>query len=344
MNGSGPTTGSRRPGMLRLRPLLGIGLFASFHALPWLQLHGQPLLLLDLGHRQARLFGLLLDDQALPALLAVAVAALAALYLLTHFAGRLWCGLACPQSVLGSLHRRLQRLPGPLPGLLWALLAAWTGLSFIGYFTPIRGLLPPGSGWNAWTVFWALLYALATWANIAWLGPRVCTELCPFARLQPWIADSHTPHACYQPRRGEPRGARPAGSPGIAARGRPLLDPATAEDYVVRAANPAIAGAWPRFAPDRLGDCLDCGQCVRSCPLQLDIRNGIDARCLDCGRCIDACDLALARHGLPGGLIQRRSPASLRGLPARRWRLRGILATAVLLAAMATVIRLLPAA
>ena len=317
----------------RWRTALAAGLFALFHALPWLQHDGQPLLLLDLANRQAILLGLPLGADALPALLALTVAALAALYLLTHLAGRLWCGLLCPQTVLGTLHRKLPSLPAPLAHSAWAVLALWTGLSFIGYFTPIRGLLPPGDGWNAWTVFWAALYALATWANIAWLGNRVCTELCPFARLQPTISDAHTPHVRYLARRGEPRGARPPGSPGIAARGRPLLNPATAQDYVVRAANPAIAGAWPRFAIDRLGDCLDCGQCVASCPQALDIRNGVDARCLDCGLCIDACNQALATHQLPGGLIGRHSDASLHGLPRQTWRPRGLIAGATLLAA-----------
>ena len=317
----------------RLRRPLAALLLAAFYGLPWLLIQGQPAVLLDLAQRRALLLGWQLDTAALPALLALGACALSLLYLLTHLGGRLWCGLACPQSILGRVHQHLMRAGKPLGNLLWALLAIWTGISFIGYFTPIRSLLPPaGDGWNAWTVFWAAFYALATWANIHFLRSRLCTELCPFARLQPFIGDAHTPHVRYQLRRGEPRGPRAAGLPGIQARGRALLNRTTAQDYVLRAANPAIAGSWPRFAPDRLGDCLDCGACQQQCPLQLDVRNGFDASCLDCGRCISACDDALARHGLPGGLILHQSQAAADGLPVRYWRRRTMLACVMLIA------------
>lgn len=322
----------------RLRAPLAALLLISFYGLPWLLIQGKPAILFDLSQRQALLLGWQLGSDALPALLALGTGALSLLYLITHLGGRLWCGLACPQSILGRLHKQLMRAGKPLGHVLWALLAIWTGISFVGYFTPIRSLLTSsGDGWNAWTLFWAAFYALATWANIAFLRSRLCTELCPFARLQPWIADAHTPHVRYQLRRGEPRGARAAGLPGVQARGRGLLNLTTAHDYVVRAANPAIAGSWPQFAPNRLGDCLDCGLCQQQCPLQLDIRNGLDASCLDCGQCISACDDALARQGLPGGLIMRQSQAAVDGQAPRFWRRRTLLACAVLLVSAVSV-------
>ena len=319
----------------RIRRLLAFSLLAAFYALPWVSIHGRPALMLDLAAREAFILGLRLPTQALPGLLCLAAAALALLYLVTNLGGRLWCGLACPQSILGQLYLQLQRCGKHCGNLLWALLAIWTGISFVGYFTPISPLLSlHSSGWSAWTLFWASFYGLATWANIRFLRTRLCRELCPFARLQPWIEDAHTPHVRYQPCRGEPRGPRAAGLPGIHARGRALLDPDTARDYVLRAANPAIAGSWPRFADNRLGDCLDCGQCQQHCPMQLDIRNGVDANCLDCGRCINACDQALASHGLPPGLIQRQAASPLAS--ASRWqnlrhRPRTLLALAIML-------------
>ena len=307
-------------------------LLGSFYLLPWLSINGEPAVLFDLAGRHAYLLGIELAADELPALLALAVSGLALLYLLTNLGGRLWCGLLCPQSILGSLYQQLMQLGRHGGNLLWALLAIWTGISFVGYFTPVRQLLPPdAAGWNHWTVFWAVFYAAATWANIRFLRTRLCTELCPFARLQPWITDQHTPHVRYQLRRGEPRGARAPGLPGIHARGRALLNPTTAQDYVFRAANPAIAGSWPRFAPDRLGDCLDCAQCQQQCPLKLDIRNGVDGNCLDCGLCISVCDRQLAAHGLPGGLIRRQSQADAEEQPARFMRPRTVVALVIAL-------------
>lgn len=318
------------------RPLIAVALLALFHGLPWLSLGGAPALLMDLAQHRAHLLGTVLLADSLPALLAMLLAALAALYLLTHLGGRLWCGFACPQSVLGELYLRLQSQCGPRAGkLAWAALALWTGVSFVGYFVPIRSLMPGDlSGWSGWIVFWAGFYALATWANIRFLRMRVCSDLCPFARLQPWIGDRHTPHVAYLAARGEPRGPRPPGSPGIAQRGRALLDHATAQDYVFRAANPALAGAWPQFAANRLGDCSDCGQCRTQCPLELDIRNGHDARCLDCGACINACNAQLAAHGYRPGLLQRCSQARLQGERTRWLRVPTLVAVATLLVSL----------
>jgi len=35
--------------------------------------------------------------------------------------------------------------------------------------------------------------------------------------------------------------------------------------------------------------CLRCDACVRSCPMEIDIRKGFQIECINCGRCIDAC-------------------------------------------------------
>lgn len=303
----------------QLRALL---LLLAFLLLPWLQWNGQPVLMLDIAHRQLHLPGSQWGPAHAATGLLLALAAVAALCLATGLAGRLWCGKLCPQTVLGQLHARLHhRLPAPLARAAWVLLAVLTGVSFVGYFLPIRQLLlPPFAGWSPWSAFWAAFYGLATWANIGFLRTRVCTQLCPFARLQPWITDRHTPHVQYQAPRGEPRGPRPPELGDIASRGRRLLDPETARDYVVRAANPALAGPLPRFAPNRLGDCTDCGRCVQACPLALDIRHGLDARCLDCGQCLVACNREMAARGYPAGLI-RRAAAAGGPLPWHRPRL-----------------------
>lgn len=305
-----------------LRTAVALALLGAFYLLPWLRVNGQPALLLDLSARQFHLFGATLQpENALPLLWLVA-AGIAALCLVTVWFGRLWCSHVCPQTVLTRVFRGLDRLTtfdgpasnfGPiLRHVLWVLIALWTGISFIGYFSPIREILADllQLSLSPWECFWIAFYALATWANVLYLHEQVCTHLCPYSRLQHLIADARTPTVQYNARRGEPRGPREPGSLSALHRTRGLLDPTTASDYVFRAAHPAIAGALPKFNPAHLGDCIDCGACLSACPIGLDIRNGHSSSCIECGACEDACDQSMADNHFPEGLIQRM-PAPL---------------------------------
>ena len=311
----------RKRARTALRTAVAVALLCAFYLLPWLRVNGQPALLLDLSARQFHLLGFTLQpENALPLLWLVA-AAIAALCLVTVVFGRLWCSHVCPQTVLTRVFRGLDRLTTfdgpaarcgpPLRHALWAFIALWTGISSIGYFSPIgdilRDLLQLSPG--PWECFWIAFYALATWANVVYLHEQVCTHLCPYSRVQHLIADARTPTVQYNARRGEPRGPREPGSISALHRTRGLLDPVTANDYVFRAAHPAIAGALPKFNTAHLGDCTDCGACISVCPIGLDIRNGHSSSCIECGACEDACDESMASHHFPEGLIQRKPPA-----------------------------------
>ncbi|WP_269790701.1 4Fe-4S dicluster domain-containing protein [Stenotrophomonas sp. Iso1] len=310
----------RKRARTALRTAVAVALLCAFYLLPWLRVNGQPALLLDLSARQFHLLGFTLQpENALPLLWLVA-AAIAALCLVTVVFGRLWCSHVCPQTVLTRVFRGLDRLTtfdgpakrcGPiLRHAMWVAIALWTGISFIGYFSPIgeilRDLLQLSLG--PWECFWIVFYALITWANVLYLHEQVCTHLCPYSRVQHLIADARTPTVQYNARRGEPRGPREPGSISALHRTRGLLDPVTASDYVFRAAHPAIAGALPKFNPAHLGDCTDCGACLSVCPIGLDIRNGHSSSCIECGACEDACDQSMANHYFPEGLIQRMPP------------------------------------
>lgn len=328
----------------RWRGPLRVGLLALFYALPWLQWNGRQALLLDLAARRFDLFGWILWPDDVGVLLGLLAVAAVALALLTHLAGRIWCGYACPQTLWAAafdgLARTLARaLPAPAARpatqVAWLLLSLWTGLTFVGLFSPIRGLLAaaPHAGWSGWETFWVLFYAAATWGNAGFLREQVCRSLCPFARLQPLLTDPHTPRMLYDAPRGEPRGPRPRGLGGVRDRGRGLLDPTTAQDYVFRAAHPLLAGPVPHFPADRLGDCLDCAACVRACPMHLDIRHGPQADCLACGACLDACAAQQRLAGFGTPLVRYCSPQTMADQPRRWWRPRtlGLLAMLAML-------------
>jgi len=43
------------------------------------------------------------------------------------------------------------------------------------------------------------------------------------------------------------------------------------------------------FDERRRDDCIDCMACVRSCPVGVDLRKGLNVACMNCAECIDAC-------------------------------------------------------
>ena len=221
---------------------------------------------------------------------------------------------------------------------LWLVFALWTGFTFVGYFTPIRDLaarLSPFE-WGGWEVFWVLFYSLATWGNAGVLREQVCKYMCPYARFQSAMFDRNTLIIAYDPMRGEPRGPRRRGLGSVLERARGLLDAATAHAYAFRASrNPSLASqqtpthgtitfdagldatALPKFAPEQLGDCIDCTLCVQVCPTGIDIRNGLQYECIACGACVDACDSVMDRMGYPRGLIRNTTQNALEGEPSK---------------------------
>ncbi|MGQ4582695.1 4Fe-4S dicluster domain-containing protein [Lysobacter sp. F60174L2] len=239
---------------------------------------------------------------------------------------------------------------------LWLVFALWTGFTFVGFFTPITGL---GArvwpfDWNGWEVFWVLFYALATWGNAGFLREQVCKYMCPYARFQSAMFDRNTLLIAYDPMRGEPRGPRKRGLQSVLERARGLLDPVAAYDYVFRASEHPSAASnrlqaastvtfdvgleaapLPKFAPDELGDCIDCTMCVQVCPVGIDIRNGLQYECIACGACIDACDEVMDKMGYPHGLIRYSTQNAIDGKSTRVLRPRIAIYGALLLVLVA---------
>ncbi len=186
-------------------------------------------ILFDIAHEKLYLFGLVLWPQdALLLALALIVAA-TALFLATALAGRLFCGFACPQTIytmiFGWLEARvegdhlarvkLDRRPASpgkfarklLKHALWGLLAAWTAITFVGYFTPIRDLLPslPALRTGPWEAFWLIFYGLFTYVQAGLAREAVCQHMCPYSRFQGVMFDPATVNVAYDRQRGEPR-------------------------------------------------------------------------------------------------------------------------------------------
>jgi len=317
----------------RLRRVAVLILLGLFYLLPWLTWDGRPAILFDLPARKFWILGLVLWPQDFIFLTWLLILLGLSLFFFTALAGRLWCGFACPQTVWTEVFVWLERLvegdrarrmkldrapwtPAKLARkgatqALWLLFALWTGLSFVGFFVPVRVLTSEllALSITGWSLFWTLFYGAATYVNAGYMREQVCKYMCPYARFQSAMFDRDTLIITYDAARGEPRGPRARGV-----------------DYRAKG----------------LGDCIDCTVCVQACPTGIDIRRGLQYECIACAACIDACDAVMDRVGYPRGLVRYTTQNALDATPTRILRPRTIVyATLLAVIAIAGVVGLM---
>ena len=308
---------------------------ALFYGLCWIDWGGHQAVLFHLVERKFYIFGLVFWPQDAIYLAVLLVISAYSLFLVTAVGGRLFCGYACPQTVYTELFMWIERkLEGERPARmkldaqpmnarkfrlkaikhsLWLLVALWTGVTFVGYFTPIRELM--GSiatvTLGPWEIFWIFFYAAFLYMMAGFMREQVCKYMCPYARFQGVMFDPDSLIITYDAERGEPRGLRK-------------------KNVDAKAQN--------------LGDCVDCGICVQVCPTGIDIRNGLQYECIACAACIDACDTVMDKVGYPRGLVRYSTENALakhykpRDIFAHLMRPRTILYTSILLVIIAATV------
>ena len=272
----------------RLRVIAVWGLLGLFYLLPWLTIGGKQSVLFDLPARKFYIFGLTFWPQDFIFLTLMLIIAGLSLFFFTALAGRVWCGFACPQTVWTEAFLWIERKvegdrmkqkkldAAPMDArkfrikatkqFLWLAFAAWTGFTFVGYFTPIveLGQRLAMFSLGPWETFWVIFYGFATYGNAGWMREQVCIYMCPYARFQSAMFDKDTLIISYDEGRGEPRGSRKRGT------------------------DLSQAG---------LGDCIDCTLCVQVCPTGIDIRAGLQYQCIGCAACVDVCDQIMDKMG-----------------------------------------------
>jgi len=297
-------------------------LILIFLAFPIVKIGGKPAIFLDLAHREFTFFGLTLYPTDTFLLTLFLLSGFVFILLFTTVAGRVWCGWACPQTVyMEFLYRPIERLiegketarrrrdEGPssfdrtwrkaLKLAIFLVISAVLAHTFVAYFVSWDALIhwmtgPPTEHWG-YFVMMAMTTGLVLF-NFGYFREQMCTIACPYARIQSVLLDQDSLIVSYDKGRGEKRGKR---------------NKKTAE----------VSG---------LGDCVDCGACVRTCPTGIDIRDGLQMECITCTQCIDACDAIMIQVGKPVGLIRYTSENALEDKQAKLLRPRSILYVVVL--------------
>lgn len=282
-------------------------LMLAYFAVCWISIDGQQLVHFDLPARKFHIFGITFWPQDFTLLAFALIICAYGLFFITTMFGRVWCGYTCPQTswtfiymwieekVEGSRTQRMKLdkaanskekiLKKTIKHLLWLGVAFGTGLTFVGYFYPIRELVPDLltlSLVDGWAYFWIGFFTVATYLNAGWLREQVCLYMCPYARFQSVMFDPNTLIVSYDAKRGDPRGSRK------------------------RTADPKEMG---------LGDCIDCNMCVQVCPTGIDIRDGLQYECIGCALCVDACDSIMDKMNYEKGLISYTTEKHLLGKP-----------------------------
>lgn len=304
-------------------------LLGGYYLIPWFRWDNHQAVLFDLPARKFYIFGLTFWPQDFFYLAALLIIAALTLFFFTALAGRLWCGYACPQTVWTEVFLWIERtIEGSrnqqikldkevmtshkfslkaLKHFIWLSLSAWTGFTFVGYFTPITEL---GSAifqfsLGPWETFWIIFYSFATYGNAGWMREQVCIYMCPYARFQSAMFDKDTLIISYDEKRGESRGARK------------------------KSDDPKEKG---------LGDCVDCSLCVHVCPTGIDIRDGLQYQCIGCASCIDVCDDVMEKMGYEKGLVRYTTQNRIDGKTTNLFRPRILIYASLLIIVSLTLI------
>jgi cytochrome c oxidase accessory protein FixG len=278
----------------KLRRYTGIPLMLGFLLMPWLVIDDRPAMLFDLGTRKFHILWMTFWPQDAMYLAWLLVISAFLLFTVTVLVGRVWCGFTCPQTVWtqmfiwaehvceGDRNKRMKLDAQPwnfekvwrksAKQFLWIGISLVTALTFVGYFVPIGELVSGFFTLSLETMpfVWTGLFTAMTYMNAGFMREQFCKYICPYARFQAVMYDHDTLSVAYNPLRGEKRGPRKPN-----------------EDYKAKG----------------LGDCIDCSWCVQVCPVNIDIRDGLQPECIDCGLCVDACNQVMDKMGYERGLI-----------------------------------------
>lgn len=276
------------------RTALSSILLIILFGVPFIKVGGHPLMLFDIINRKFVLFGFPFGPHDFFLLGLAMITTIVFIFLFTAVYGRLFCGWICPQTVfMESVFRKIDYwIEGDYRQQRKLNESSWNGIK-IGkkgakYFSYFVISFLVSNMLLAWIIgvdalgkiitdpvdehvggFTAMMMftGLFYWIFI-WFREQACILVCPYGRLQGVLLDRNSLVIAYDYLRGEPR------------------------------------GKLKRNEERKLGDCIDCKECVAVCPTGIDIRHGTQLECVNCTACIDACDNVMDKIRKPRGLIR----------------------------------------
>jgi len=265
-----------------------------FFSLPFIKVNGQPLFLFNILEGKFVLFSMVFwpQDFFLFGLGMIIFVLFVALF--TVVFGRVFCGWACPQTVFmemvfrkveywiegdASHQKMLNNGPWTREKIIkkvskntaFFLISFVISNTFLAYIIGIDELYtimsePIQSHIGGFTSI--MIFTGVFYGVYVRFREQVCLVVCPYGRLQSVLLDKDSVVVAYDYVRGEER------------------------------------GKFKKNEERKIGDCIDCHQCVKVCPTGIDIRNGTQLECVNCTACIDACNHIMDSVGLPKGLIR----------------------------------------
>ncbi len=293
------------------RGLTATALLLILFGSPFINIDGQPFLLFNIFERKFIIFGQVFWPQDFFLAVLGMITLLVIIVLFTVVFGRIFCGWICPQTIFMEwVFRRIefwiegdymaQKVLDKKPWnqekiikkmskhTLFILISALIMHTFMAYIVGVERtweLITAGPGVEPMGFLSMVLLTGAFYGVFGFMREQVCTQICPYGRLQGVLLDRQSIVVAYDHMRGEPKGK------------------------FRKDENRDEAGK---------GDCIDCKQCVYVCPTGIDIRNGTQLECVNCTACIDACNSIMDKVDLPRGLIRYASEQNIaEKLPSR---------------------------
>lgn len=246
------------------RRLVQALLIAAALLLPFLSVSGNPFLRMDIGMRTLFLVGIPVRVDQFYLVLLTTLFVLAVFLLITVLLGRVWCGWLCPQTVFNDLAELVgSRFRNKVSPFASRLIEHFTALAIAKLIS-----------FNLLCWFMAPGQVVSSLLNFNFhpllFGCFLLVTLLGYTNLilvKRSFCRSYCPYGRFQ----------------AALTDRETLNLS--------------------FLEETRSACLRCNACLRSCPMEIDIREGYQIECINCGRCIDACRGVMERRTHGFGLI-----------------------------------------